>query len=165
MARNGWGVSELTAADQRNRLFRNGPGTRLTSRSSGPRHRNSILRIARAAAPGAAVMAMRLPPTSNAPVVVQMRYPEDRTSGGRSLVFIDRYRGTVLRNASTRLAEPGTRLVNLKRSLHTGDVLGAPTQVIWFLAAVALATQAVTGVLMWWNARAARRAEAIRKRG
>ena len=125
---------------------------------------DSILHIARAAVPGAAVMSMQLPPNAKAPAIVQLRYPEDHTPGGRSRVFIDRYRGTILRNASTRLAEPGTQLVNLKRSLHTGDVLGAPTQAIWFLAALILAAQVVTGVLMWWNGRAARQAETARRR-
>ena len=90
------------------------------------------------------------------PAVVAMRFPEDHTPGGRSRVFVDRYSGTVLGKVSTRDARLGTRLDNLKRSMHTGDLLGKPTEVIWLLAALVMASQVVTGFLMWWNARRTR---------
>jgi uncharacterized iron-regulated membrane protein len=93
----------------------------------------------------------------DAPAFVALRYAEDHTPGGRSRVFTDRYRGTVLRATNTRTAEAGTRLMNLQRPLHTGDIFGAASQIVWFLAALILASQAVTGIMMWWNGRAARR--------
>jgi uncharacterized iron-regulated membrane protein len=86
-----------------------------------------------------------------------MRFPEDRTPGGRSRVFVNRYTGDVLAAASTRTAPLGTRIDNLKRSLHTGDVFGKPSEAIWLLASLVMATQVLTGVLMWWNARRGRR--------
>ena len=46
------------------------------------------------------------------------------------------------------------------RALHTGDFLGTPTRAIWFVGALVLAWQVVSGFLMWWNARAARKAAA-----
>ena len=64
---------------------------------------------------------------------------------------------------STRTEGLGTRINNLQRPLHTGGFLGAPTQVIWFLGCWVLVAQAVTGFLMWWHARPARKAEAARK--
>jgi hypothetical protein len=60
-----------------------------------------------------------------APAAVSMRFHEDHTPGGRSRVFVDRYRGTVLLAVSTRTAEPGTGINNLKRSLHTGACLAS----------------------------------------
>jgi uncharacterized iron-regulated membrane protein len=53
--------------------------------------------------------------------------------------------------------------MNLQRPLHTGDIFGAWSQVIWFLAAAILASHAVTGVIMWWNGRAARRVQAMQR--
>ena len=117
---------------------------------------DSLVKSAHGAVPGAPVLLLLLPPTG--PVTVFLRYPEDHTPGGRSRVYLDRYRGTVLRATSTRTAEAGTRLMNLERSLHTGDVLGGVTQVIWFLASIVLASQAFTGIAMWWNGRGARKA-------
>jgi uncharacterized iron-regulated membrane protein len=110
---------------------------------------DSLVRVARAIVPGAPVLAVRTPPKG--PVLVTLRYPEDHTPGGRSRVWIDRYRGTVLRSQNTRAMETGSRLLALQRALHTGDILGAAGSVIWFLAALILGSQAVTGVLMWWN--------------
>ena len=116
---------------------------------------DSVVQLAHVAVPGAPVMMVDVSP--DAPAFVALRYPEDHTPGGRSRVFIDRYRGTVLRATNTRTAETGTRLMNLQRPLHTGDIFGAASRIVWFLAALVLASQAVTGIMMWWNGRAARR--------
>lgn len=115
---------------------------------------DSIVRLATAVVPGAPPTIIQLP--SDGPVVVTLRYPEDHTPAGRSRVYVDRSRGTVLLAASTRTAGLGTRLLNIERPLHTGEISGPVTQVIWLLASMILASQAVTGVLMWWNGRAAR---------
>ena len=68
-------------------------------------------------------------------------------------MFVDKYRGTVLLAMSTRTAEAGQHMIDIKRSLHTGDIYGVATQILWMLGALLLATQAITGVLMWWNAK------------
>lgn len=119
---------------------------------------DSLVRVAHSAVPGAAVMNIQLPPMARVPAMVQLRYPEDHTPSGRSRVFIDKYRGTVLLASNTRTAKAGQHLVDIKRALHTGDIYGTPTQLLWALASLVLASQAVTGVLMWWNARRARAA-------
>lgn len=117
---------------------------------------DSLVQVARGVVPGAPLMLLQLP--EDQPAFVALRYPEDHTPAGRSRVYIDRYHGTVLQATNTRTAETGTRLLNLQRPLHTGELFGATSQVIWLLASLVLATQAVTGTLMWWNGRAARQA-------
>jgi uncharacterized iron-regulated membrane protein len=119
---------------------------------------DSLYRVALTALPGARVMFLTLPSKPDQPFVAAMRFPEDHTPGGRSRVFVDRYAGVVLSAVSTRRAEPGTRLGNSIRSIHTGDLFGKPTEAIWLAAAIILASQAITGVAMWWNARASRAA-------
>ena len=114
---------------------------------------DSLAAAARAAVPGASIMNIQLPPGPKRPAMVQLKYPEDHTPAGRSRVFLDKYRGTVLLAMSTRTAEAGQHMIDIKRSLHTGDIYGVPTQILWMLGAFLLATQAVTGVLMWWNAK------------
>jgi uncharacterized iron-regulated membrane protein len=118
---------------------------------------DAIALVARTAVPGAAIMNIQLPPSPAVPAMVQLKYPEDRTPAGRSRVWIDKYRGTVLLATSTRTASLGQHMIDIKRSLHTGDIFGLPTQILWALASVMLAMQAVTGVLMWLNAWPARR--------
>jgi uncharacterized iron-regulated membrane protein len=117
---------------------------------------------ATAALPGAVVISVSIQPSPKAPVTVGMRFPEDHTPGGRSRVILDRYRGTVLSVANTRTAEVGTRINNARRSLHTGDIYGKTTEGIWFAAVLAMVAQIVTGLLMWWNGRPARKAAAAR---
>lgn len=119
---------------------------------------------AAAALPGAAVISVSIPPSAKAPVTVGMRFPEDHTPGGRSRVAVDRFRGTVLSVTNTRTAELGTRINNARRSLHTGDVYGRASEGVWFVAALAMVLQILTGVLMWWNGRPARKAAATRSR-
>jgi uncharacterized iron-regulated membrane protein len=113
--------------------------------------------------PGARVMNIGFPPDSSAPIQVALRFPEDHTPAGRSRLTLDRYTGAVLMVANTRTAPLGTRINNLRRSLHTGDVFGTTTDVVWFLAALVLAGQALSGFLMWWNGRGARKAAAGRR--
>lgn len=114
------------------------------------------------ALPGASITFLSVPPAPTQPYTVAMRFPEDRTPGGRSRVVIDRYRGTVLRVDNTREAALGLAISNQVRSMHTGDIYGKPTEAIWLLASLILVSQAITGVLMWWNGRAARTAAARR---
>ena len=116
----------------------------------------TLAAAARDALPGAAIMVISNG-GAKSPAIAAMRFPEDHTPGGRSRVFIDRYTGRVLGKVSTRKAQLGTRIDNLKRSLHTGDVLGKPTEAIWFLAALMMVSQVLTGVAMWWNSRRARK--------
>jgi uncharacterized iron-regulated membrane protein len=119
---------------------------------------DSVRAVAQAALPGAIPMVVEAEPGGAQPDVVLMRFPEDRTPAGRSRVFVDPYTGSVLLAVSTRTAETGTRISNLVRSVHTGDLFGKPTEAIWLLATLVLASQAVTGALMWWNGRRARAA-------
>lgn len=124
---------------------------------------DSLLRTAIAALPGARAMFLQMPPNADQPFVAAMRFPEDHTPGGRSRIIVDRYTGKPLLTVSTRQAQMGTRLGNAIRSIHTGDLFGKPTETIWLLASIVLASQAVTGVTMWWNARRGRVARTNRE--
>lgn len=134
------------------------PSQPAAAGASRPISADSLYRVALATLPAARVMFLTLSPKADQPLVAAMRFPEDHTPGGRSRVFVDRFTGGVLASVSTRRAEPGTRLGNAIRSIHTGDLFGKPTEMIWLAAAIVLASQTITGVAMWWNGRAARAA-------
>jgi len=78
-------------------------------------------------------------------------FPEDRTPGGRSFVALDQYRGDVRDMESSRTAELGTKILNYKRPVHTGEVFGALSLALAFLTSFMLAGQVVTGFLIWWK--------------
>jgi uncharacterized iron-regulated membrane protein len=126
-------------------------------------------RAAQAAVPGAFIANMNLPTAGRVTYRMGVKFPEDRTPGGRSRVAVDQYSGAVLDVVSTRRQPLGTRILNLKRSIHTGDVFGWPSQALAFLVSLSLAGQVVTGFLIWWKpgklaslaSRKAERAEAF----
>lgn len=120
---------------------------------AGPISIDAAERLAVEALPGAAITLLSIPNGERRVITAKMKYPEDRTPAGRSQVTIDRYLGQVAAVESTRRAPPGTRIQNLKRSLHTGDVFGAPTQALYFLSALGLVGQVLSGLLIWWNSR------------
>jgi len=115
-----------------------------------------------AALPGSELGSIGVPADTARPISIGRRFPEDRSDGGRSRIFVDRWTGRVLHVSSSRDARLGARLNAAQRPLHTGEILGPPTEVIWFVASLVLAAQAVTGTLMWWHGRPARKAEAAR---
>jgi uncharacterized iron-regulated membrane protein len=104
--------------------------------------------IARAALPGAVPIGVNVP-GPKAAYRVALRYPEDRTPGGRSRVYVDPYGGAVVQAESSRTTAAGTRLINLNRALHTGDVFGVASKTVMSLVSLAVVLQAVTGLMMW----------------
>jgi uncharacterized iron-regulated membrane protein len=126
---------------------------------------DTLVEIAEGALPGAIPISFGVPAPASGVFRLQKRFPEDRTPGGRSVVYLNRFTGEVLRVDSTRAAPLGTRLINLQRSLHTGELFGLPGQVVAFIACLMLLAQVVSGFLMWsarWKGRPAltRRASA-----
>ncbi len=110
---------------------------------------DALASAAREALPGAFLKIIGIPNGGKSAMVAFMKYPEDRTPGGRSRVALDQYSGRALTVISTRTAPTGTRLVNLKRSAHTGDIFGGVTRALYFVTCLMLAGQVVTGVFIW----------------
>jgi len=106
---------------------------------------------AAAALPGASPVSLMPPAGADGSYRVALHFPEDRTPGGRSEVYVDQFSGAVLSVESSRTAPAGTRLVNLNRALHTGDIGGLPTKILACLVSLAVMVQAFTGVVMWWK--------------
>ena len=128
------------------------PLPQLARQSTDVRQRvtaDDLAAAARTALPGAFLKGIGIPDGGNSAIIAMMKYPEDRTPGGRSRVAIDQHSGRVLTVISTRTAPTGTRLINLKRSAHTGDIFGGPTRALYFVTCLMLAGQVITGFLIW----------------
>ena len=109
----------------------------------------ALMHAATAALPGAFLKGIGIPDGGKGAVVALMKYPEDRTPGGRSRVVLDQYSTRVLTVINTRTAPRGTRLINVKRSAHTGDIFGNATRALYFVTCLMLAGQVITGVFIW----------------
>jgi uncharacterized iron-regulated membrane protein len=114
---------------------------------------DEAIAVAEQALSGAFASNVGLPNGPRAVFRILKKFPEDRTPAGRSRVYVDQFSGTVLLVENTRTAPLGTRILNLKRSAHTGDIFGAPTQALYFVVSLGIALQAITGALIWWNGR------------
>ena len=110
------------------------------------------LEIARAALPGATPFEINAAEPKE-PYYVRLRYPEDRTPGGRSGVTVDPYTGKVLFAQGSRTAPAGARMVIMNRAIHTGDIFGIPSKATASLVSLLLVLQVVSGVMMWWKRR------------
>ena len=111
---------------------------------------DQAVEIARNALPGATPFQVNVPGPKGF-YFVRSRFPEDLTPGGRSRVAVDQYTGQVLASESSRTGPGGTRLVNLNRAVHTGDIFGLPSKALMSLASLMLVLQVVSGVTMWWK--------------
>ena len=137
------------------------PPTVVATRTISP---DAAIDIARTALPGAAPFDLTVPaPRGN--YQIRMRFPEDRTPGGRSHVVVDQYSGQVLHVQSSRTAPAATRMLNLNRAIHTGDVLGLPSKVVMALACMTLMVQVSSGGVMWWKRRGHRHVSVSLLRG
>ncbi len=79
-----------------------------------------VVRTANQALPAGEITRIALPSAPNAPLVVRKRLPGEMHPNGMSFIFVDPYRGRVLRLDSARHAAAGPRLLNLRYPLHIG---------------------------------------------
>ncbi len=130
------------------------PAPQSTPVASGKRiSLDEAIAIAEQALPGAFASNVGIPGGPKAVFRILKKFPEDRTPAGRSRVYVDQFSGKVLLVENTRTAPLGTRILNLKRSAHTGDIFGAPTQALYFIVSLGIALQAITGASIWFNGR------------
>jgi uncharacterized iron-regulated membrane protein len=121
-----------------------------------------LMAAARAAVPGARATAVQLPNPRSPLARVTLKYPEDRTPNGRSIVMVDPCVGRpifVVNTRSAPLAYLFPRVWN--RELHTADIFGWPTRVLAFVFALSLPAMALTGSIVWL-ARARRAASRVK---
>jgi len=120
-----------------------------------PGHGTSIeqmLATAREALPGSTIPRLLLSEKSGDPVFIYQRFPEDKTPAGRSFTTLDAKTGAVLSVGSTRTAPVlQTALVQWTREIHTGTILGLPTQIGAAFFALLLSVLAITGPVIWIN--------------
>lgn len=114
---------------------------------------DEALRIACAAEPGATPLSIDYPEDAKDSYNVRLRFPEDRTPGGRSWVSVDQYSGKVLVAQNSRTAPLPARAELLNRQIHTGDIFGTPSRIVMSASSLLVILQAFSGVVMWWKRR------------
>ncbi len=115
---------------------------------------DSLLALAGTAVPGARVTALLLPMPKNSVARLLMKYPEDGTPAGRTILGIEGCTGRVVYAQTSRDAPVAYRMAKLwNREIHTGDIFGWPTRILAALMSLTLPLMALTGPLIWWTRR------------
>ncbi len=112
---------------------------------------------ANAQLPGATIARITPPKVKNGSILITMKYPGDSTAPGRSWVVVDQYTGRVLGSQDARTAPAGAQIPIINRAIHVGGIYGVPTRILAFLSSLAVLVQLVTGLVMWWRKRSAKR--------
>jgi uncharacterized iron-regulated membrane protein len=120
---------------------------------AGPISPDTAISVAKDFLPTAVPLWIVLPEEQTASYLVKMRFPEDHSSNGTSIVWIDQYSVKVLSAWNSRTAPLGRRVEILNRSVHTGDFWGYPGRSVACLMSLALVVQTVTGPYLWWKRR------------
>jgi uncharacterized iron-regulated membrane protein len=69
----------------------------------------------------------------------------------RELIDFDKYTGEVLKHDRFENQHLGEKIVGLSFALHSGDIFGLPTKIIYFIACLFATTLPITGVMIWWR--------------
>lgn len=109
------------------------------------------LRIARDFLPDAVPLWVVMPGDKTISYLVKMRFPEDRSSNGASVVWIDQFSGKVLAVWNSRTAPLARRIERTNRDIHGGDLWGYPGRTLVCLMSLALVVQVATGTYLWWR--------------
>lgn len=119
-----------------------------------------LIAAAMATLPGARVTALQLPGARVAALQrsdagasvarLSLKFPEDHTPNGRSILLMDRCTGRAAFTIDTRSA-PLSYLYprEWNRELHTGDIFGWPSLVLVFAFSLGLCVMGMTGPLVW----------------
>lgn len=84
---------------------------------------------------------------------MKMKFPEDHSSNGTSIVWVDQYSGNALTVWDSRNAPLARKIQNLNRVFHTGEILGYPGKTLACVVSFALAVQTLTGFCLWRRTR------------
>ena len=103
--------------------------------------------------PAAIPLWIVMPEEKTTSYLVKMRFPDDHSSNGASIVWIDQFSGKVLGAWNSRTAPLGRRIERANRDIHSGDIWGYPSRALACLMSISLVIQAITGPYLWWKRR------------
>jgi uncharacterized iron-regulated membrane protein len=112
-----------------------------------------VATAAKDALPGAIVLWVVIPHQPDKAYLVKMRFPEDRSDNGGSVVWIDQFSGKVLAVANSRAVPLENELQTVSRVIHTGALFGNGGRAFAAFMSLVLVLQTVTGLHMWWSRR------------
>jgi uncharacterized iron-regulated membrane protein len=136
---------------------------RSAPRAGAPVSPAQAVAIASSRVPDGTVTSLSLEGEATATYHLHLRRPGDvQRVYGDSTVWIDQWSGAVLEVRHARATPAAEVVLHWQYPLHSGEALGLAGRLAVLVAGVAPLTLLVTGVMMWWRRRGARRRVAAR---
>lgn len=111
----------------------------------------NLLEKARAAVPHKRVHTLQLPADAMQPIRALMTGDGERIPAFADVVVLHPTTAQVVRIDRYADRPVGDRVIRWIGILHGGRFAGRLSEAIWFIAGLAMATLAVTGLAVWWN--------------
>lgn len=123
-----------------------------------PLEAHEAMRAARGLYPSATISRIGYPRQPDDVYEIRLRQPgEVRQGGGATRLYLDAYSGERVGVRDPLRAPAGDTVLNWMYPLHTGEAFGLPGRIFMSGFGAMPLVFAVTGVLIWWKRRGARR--------
>lgn len=112
---------------------------------------DAAVNIAKAVFPAGELKRIGLPRSNTEPYAISFLLPDEvrRPSSGRSVVWIDPYRGGILKSYDATTGSAGEHFLNWQTPLHTGTAFGLTGRILVAISGIAAAILALVGLLVW----------------
>jgi uncharacterized iron-regulated membrane protein len=90
-----------------------------------------------------------IPTQEDSPIVVREIWRGTLNLESWKRIYFDPYTGEVLKCERFEYLSLGSKFVSLFYQLHTGEILGLPTKIIYFFACLIATTLPITGTIIW----------------
>jgi uncharacterized iron-regulated membrane protein len=118
-----------------------------------------VAAVAAGQVPDSALTFVVVPARPTGAYQVWLRRPDDvRRVYGDAIVWIDQWSGAVLHVRDRRTLPGGEAFLHWQFPLHSGEAFARPGRLLVFATGLVPLLLAVTGALLWWRKRRARRA-------
>ncbi len=126
---------------------------------------DEAIALAQDGVPDARVLGAFLPTRPDQPLRVTLARTGHREGAPTITVVVDPWRRSIVEVIDPQTMSAGETFMAWQRALHEGVGLGGAYKFLVFLSGVIIPAFAVTGFLMWWIKRRARRASASARTG
>ena len=125
--------------------------TKSVYQTSAPLSLDQILSKINEVYPGEGNTRLLLPKDSTGSYAIQKFHNGFLSSAGVDRVTLDQYSGNILEIKRFSDMSLGQQIISSSKIIHTGEIFGTFTKILYFLACLAATSLPVTGFYIWWN--------------
>ncbi|HYC28075.1 MAG TPA: PepSY-associated TM helix domain-containing protein, partial [Chitinophagaceae bacterium] len=100
-----------------------------------------------------AITRINFPENASGPVTIMKIHKGFSSNSLPDRVLLNAFTGAVIKTERFAEKKLGEKIAASMKSIHTGELFGGFTKIIWFIACLAATSLPVTGVIIWLNKR------------